>query len=122
MSRRDDELGQAQAAAESARRLLVFPSVANLDQSRSHLEQACASLKELARTSDPSAAGRGSDMIARLRALQLTGRRVAVLVEGAASFQAGWLRVVSDLAATGGYTPEGQPAPQLAPRSLSIEG
>ncbi|HEY1206251.1 MAG: hypothetical protein ABSH46_00515 [Bryobacteraceae bacterium] len=121
MSRGESDLRLAQAAAEGARRLLLFPSVANLDRSRPYLEQACASLEKLRRSMDERPGARKRELVAGLGALRLTVRRVAALLEGAARFRTGWFEALT-AATAGGYTREGGPAASAVPRGLSVEG
>jgi hypothetical protein len=121
MSRGESQLRLAQAAAERARLLLLFPSTANLDRSQPLLEQACASLEELRRSVGERQGARKRELLAGLRMLRLTVRRVAALIEGATRFRARWFEALT-AAAAGGYTREGQPATSAAPRSISVEG
>ena len=121
MSREESELRLAQAAAERARRLLLFPSVANLDRSRPILEQACANLEELRRSVGEPGGARKRELLSGLGALRLTVRRVAALLEGAARFRTGWLEALT-AATAGGYTREGGPAPSVTTQTLSVEG
>jgi hypothetical protein len=120
MSRGESELRAAQASAERARRLLLFPSLANLDNSRPLLEKACANLQQLQRSVGEQSEARKQELLAGLRKLRLTVRRVAALIEGAGRFHAGWLQVLA--ATTDGYTRDGEPAPPVPVRSLSMEG
>ncbi len=120
MSREARELRLAQAAAERARVLLLFPSAANLDRSRVFLEQACASLEAL-RCSVGGPGGRGQALLAGLGVLRQTARRVGALLDSAARFRGGWFEAFA-AAAAGGYTRQGAPAPSVPPRSLSLEG
>jgi hypothetical protein len=121
MSRGESELRLAQAAAERARRLLLFPSAANLNRSRPFLEQVCASLEELRRPMGERPCARKQELLAGFGALRLTMRRVAALLEGAARFRTGWLEALT-AATAGGYTREGGPAASAVPRGLSVEG
>ena len=116
-TRRGDPLRLAQAAAERARRLLLFPSTANLDRSRPLLEQACANLEEVRRL----AGELPPELLAGLTLLRRTGRRAAALLEGAARFRAGWFEALK-LATAAGYNQAGEPAPSAPPRTLSVEG
>jgi hypothetical protein len=102
MSREDSDLRLAAAAAERARRLLLFPSATNLDRSRPFLEQACACLEGLRRSVGERPAARNQELLAGLRTLRSTVRRAAALLDGA--------------------TRVGEPAPSPPPRSLSVEG
>ncbi len=121
MSRGESQLRLAEAAAERARRLLLFPSAANLDRSRPFLEQACASLEEVRRFGGEQPGERRPELLARLKGLRRTVRRVAALLEGAARFRAGWFEALK-VATAGAYTRAGEPAPSTAPRSLYVEG
>ena len=121
MSRGESQLRLAEAAAERARRLLLFPSAANLDRSRPFLEQACANLGEVRRFAGEQPAARKRELLAGLRALRRTVGRVAALLEGAARFRAGWFEALKVTTAAG-YNQAGEPAPSTPPRSLSVEG
>jgi len=120
-TRRGDPLRLAQAAAERARRLLLFPSTANLDRSRPLLEQACANLEEVRRLAGELPPARKRELLAGLTLLRRTGRRAAALLEGAARFRAGWFEALK-LATAAGYNQAGEPAPSAPPRTLSVEG
>ena len=121
MSRGENQLRLAEAAAERARRLLLFPSAANLDRSRPFLEQACGNLEEVQRLVGEQPAARKRELLAGLRTLRRTVHRVAALLEGAARFRSGWLEAFK-VTTAGGYTRAGEPAPSAPPRSLSVEG
>ena len=121
MSRGENQLRLAEAAAERARRLLLFPSAANLDRSRPFLEQACAGLEQVRRFAAEQPAERKRELLAGLKGLRRTVRRGAALLEGAARFRAGWFEALQ-AATVAGYTRSGEPAPSTAPRSLSVEG
>ncbi|HXN46513.1 MAG TPA: hypothetical protein VN893_07715 [Bryobacteraceae bacterium] len=121
MSPGESQLRLAEAAAEHARRLLLFPSIANLDRSRSFLEQACANLEEVRRLAAGQPPARNRELRAGLTVLHRTGRRVAALLEGAARFRAGWFEALK-VATTAGYNQAGEPAPSAPPRTISVEG
>jgi len=121
MPRGESQLRLAEAAAERARRLLLFPSAANLDRSRPFLEQACANLEEVRRLAGEQPPARKRELLAGLTVLRQTGRRVTALLEGAARFRAGWFEALK-VATAAGYNQAGEPAPSMPPRSLSVEG
>jgi hypothetical protein len=121
MSHAESQLRLAEAAAERARRLLLFPSVANLDRSRPLLEQACGNLEDVRRFVSEQPGARKQELLAGVRVLGRTVRRVATLLEGAARFRAGWLEALKVVTADG-YTRAGEPATSSQPRSLSVEG
>ena len=121
MSREESQLRLAEAAAERARKLLLFPSVANLDRSQPFLEQACSSLEQVRRLVAEQPTARKRKLLAGLRVLRGTVNRVAALLEGAARFRAGWFEALKVVTATG-YTRAGEPAPSPSPRGLSVEG
>ncbi len=120
MSRWESELRRAQAASERGRRLLLFPSVANLDSARPPLEEACAALRALAQVADCPGA-QGEELRSGLKALRQTGQRMAALLEGAARCHAGWQERLA-AAPAGVYTREGGPAQPRAQGGLSVEG
>jgi hypothetical protein len=111
----------AQAAAEHARRLLLFPSAANLDRSRALLEQAYGSIEALRRTCGEAPRARKPELRAGLAVFDRTLRRVAALLEGAARFRAGWFQALTAATSTG-YNNQGQPSQASTLRSLSVEG
>jgi hypothetical protein len=120
MSRAETELRLAQVAAERARRLLLSPSTANLELGRPLLERACDGLREVERCIREPGAGK-RELLAGLGVLQLTARRAAALLEQAARFEAGWFQALTAVAA-GSYTRDGESAPPVPTRSLSVEG
>jgi hypothetical protein len=121
MSRGESQLRLAQASAERARRLLLFPSAANLDRSRPFVEQACANLEQVRRLAGELPPPRKRELLAGLTVLRRTGRRITALLEGAARFRAGWFETLQ-IATAAGYNQAGEPAPSAPPRSLSVEG
>jgi len=121
MSRGESELRLAQALAERARRLLLFPSIANLEASRGLIEQACASVQQIERSVGEQSGTRKQELVAGMRALCRTVSRVAALVEGAARFHGGWLEALA-ATAMGSYTRDGAPVPAVPTRGLSVEG
>ncbi len=120
MSRWESELRRAQAAFERGRRLLLFPSAANLESARPPLEEACAALRELAQVAGRRGA-HDEELRAGLRALRHNGRRMTALLEGAARLHAGWKERLA-AASAGVYTREGEPAEPRAQAGLSVEG
>jgi hypothetical protein len=121
MSPGESQLRLAEAAAERARRLLLFPSVANLDRSLPFLEQACANLEEVRQLAFDQPAARKLELLSGLKVLRRTGHRVAALLEGAARFRAGWFEALK-VATAAGYNQAGEPAASTPPRTLSVEG
>ena len=121
MNPAESALRQAQAAAERARRLLLFPSVANLEASRAWLEQACTALEEIRQSLGAQQATRKPELLAGLGVFRRTARRAAALIERAGRFHAGWIELLR-AAASAGYTREGAPATPAGPASLSVEG
>jgi hypothetical protein len=121
MSRGESQLRLAEAAAQRARRLLLFPSAANLDRSRPLLEQACANLEQVRRLAGGQQPASKRELLGGLKVLRRTVGRVAALLEGAARFRAGWFEALKATTAAG-YNQAGEPAPSTPPRSLSVEG
>ena len=121
MSRAESELRLARVAAERARRILLDPSVSNLDRSRPLLEQACAGLEAIARSPEEHRRRWRPELLEGIGAMRLTVRRVAALLEGAARYRAGLFEALA-AAAQGGYTRAGAPAASVPAGSLSIEG
>jgi hypothetical protein len=119
MSAEQAQLRLAQTSAEYARRLMLFPTSANLALCVPYLERACTCLESLKRSL--ASPGRHSPELASgLHSLRDVARRAAALLESAAAFHAGWYRTI--MAPAFGYTRTGEltsPAPQ---QSLSIEG
>ncbi len=121
MSGAENQLRLAEAAAERARRLLLFPSADNLDRSRPFLEQAWSNLEQVRRFAGEQSGEPKRELVAGMRVLRRTVRRVAALLEGAARFRTGWLEALKAGSADG-YTRAGEPAPSTPPRSVSVEG
>jgi len=98
---------------------LTAPTVETVDECRTRLEETADALVRL-RTALPSH-DRKKD--AALRALLLSLRaeinRVALLLDSAAAFHAGWMRRAASMA--GGYTDRGTPSPTDAGRRLWTE-
>ncbi len=118
MSPEEDPIRQAQAAVDAARMLLLAPSLKSINASALQLERVATLLTAVqaglrVRPAQPGVAK-------KLANLGHSLGRVALLLENAAAFQAGWSQ---QLALTlGGYTAAGEPAAQKPHATVSVEG
>jgi hypothetical protein len=117
-----DRLADVQRLQEdvrAARALLTEPTVANLNDCRGRLEGAVNGLREL-QTSLPSGNfGRDAALRAPLGALRAEIARLTILLDGAAAFHSGWVRLAASMVA--GYTAEGKPGEPEPSRSVWLE-
>jgi hypothetical protein len=117
----EEKLDSVGATLAQAVRLLSTPSPPALDRSEALLIEARDLLESASgdtRFTDPRSRQR---LRGRLEELQGRLRNLAVLLDSAMGFHAGWIRVKNSLA--GGYTAQGEPsAAALAPGRLLLEG
>jgi len=96
------------AMVREARTLLTNPTNESLEACRSRLDEAVSALGRL-RSSLPSGdLSRDRALAAPLGALRSEIAGVQILLDGAAAFYTGWMRLASSMAS--GYTADGSPA------------
>jgi hypothetical protein len=113
-------LASARAAVHDAARLVTNPTPEALDQSAALLEQACQRLQAITATPvspDPEERLRAG---ASLEHLNHSLERLRGVLDHAAGYWAGWMRLKNAMA--GGYTGQGEPAQALKAGRLSLEG
>lgn len=108
-------LDQARSALRQARGLLLAPSPQALDECLPLLEEAGTRLNQMRQTG-----GEEALPVAKLEQLQRDVIHFRMLLENAAGFHAGWVRLRGCL--TGGYTAHGDPARLEPDRRVSVEG
>lgn len=112
-------VGQLQALLRDARARLTAPTWQNLDECRRRLDQAADALRRLGTVTPTGDRKRDLALRTRLQDLRAEISRVAVLLDGAAAFHAGWMRQAASMVA--GYTAGGTPAPPETGRRLWME-
>jgi hypothetical protein len=110
---------ELQAMVREARARLIAPTLENLDDCRGRLDQAIALLREL-RTGLPSGdPKRDAALRAPLGELRAEIARVTILLDGAAAFHTGWVRLAASMVA--GYKADGNPAQPESIRRICLE-
>jgi hypothetical protein len=110
---------QLQAMVRKARMRLTAPTIENLDDCRGRLEQAIGLLRQL-QTGLPSGdPKRDAALRAPLGELRAEIARVNILLDGAAAFHTGWVRLAASMVA--GYKADGNPAQPESIRNVWLE-
>jgi hypothetical protein len=119
--RPDPEEWQPSALAALGRvsRLLAHPTPESLDACQPLLEQVRIGLRQAAARGGQLPPGVQAQLRADLTEMRKLLWRTHLLLEQAAGFYSGWLRLKNIL--TGGYTAQGEPVPALAQSRLSLE-
>jgi len=105
------------AMVREARTRLTDPTVESLEACRSLLEEAVNAIGKLQESLPSREPWRDRDLAAALGALRTEIAAVQILLDGAAAFYTGWMRLASSMAS--GYTADGNPAPsETTPRVL----
>lgn len=110
---------ELQTMVREARALLTNPTAEHLEACRSRLEEAVHALGRLQSslpTGDPS---RDKPLAAPLGALRTEIAGVQTLLDGAAAFYSGWMRLACSMAS--GYTANGSPAPSETRYRVLVE-
>jgi len=108
-----------QGMVRDARALLTDPTVANLNDCRSRLEEAVQALHELQTRLSSGNFRRATALRAPLGALRADIARLSMLLDSAAAFHAGWVQLAASLVA--GYTAKGTPGQPEPSRSVWLE-
>jgi hypothetical protein len=85
-----------------------------------YLAASIARLKELETAVRSGENGHGKVLRTELRRLRKELAQANALLEHAASFHSGWMRLLASI--TGGYNPQGEPARREPIRRISIQG
>jgi hypothetical protein len=110
---------ELQGMVRDVRTRLTSPTIENLDDCRRRLDEAVKALEQL-QTKLPTGHGaRATALRAPLGALRSEIAAIAILLDGAAAFYTGWMRLASSMAS--GYTADGTPPPAEAQRRVSVE-
>jgi hypothetical protein len=110
---------QLHAMVREARTRLTAPTIENLDDCRRRLDeaaQAFAKLQAALPSRDPK---RDASLSAPLEALRAEIASVAILLDGAAAFHTGWMRLAACMVS--GYGADGAPAQPEATRRVLLE-
>lgn len=112
-------VGELLSMVREARTLLTNPTNETLDACRSRLEEAIDALGRL-QSALPSGYPSGDRALAApLGALRSEIAGVQILLDGAAEFYTGWMRLASSMAS--GYTANGTPAPSETSCRVLVE-
>jgi hypothetical protein len=112
-------LETARGAVRQASLLVAQPNPEALDRCQALLEEARRELQSATHSFDPRNAEGEAGMRAGLAELRRRLAGLSLLLDHAAGFYAGWVRLRNTL--TGGYTAEGEPAPPVSAGRLSLE-
>jgi hypothetical protein len=106
------------AMVHAARAPLTDPTAENLDDCRRRLDQVAGELRILQASLPGADPERAVALAAGLAGLRAEIARVATLLDGAAAFHVGWIRLAARLVS--GYTADGTPGlPESARRVLA---
>lgn len=110
---------QLQETVREARAQLISPTPENLDECRRRVDEAVNVLRQL-QTGLPSGDfHRDSSLRAPLGELRSEIARLNILLEGAAAFHTGWVRLAASMVA--GYTADGTPGQPEPARRVWLE-
>jgi len=108
-----------ESVVRQARERLIAPSPANLDECRGRLEEAVNALRQLQMTLPGNDPVRNATLRAPLAALRAEIARLKTLLDNAAAFHHGWMRLAASIIA--GYQADGNPAPTETIRRVWLE-
>jgi hypothetical protein len=114
-----DRVRELHAMVREARTLLTNPTKEALDACRSRLEEAVTALGRLQSSLPSGDWSRDRALAAPLGALRTEIAGVQILLDGAAAFYTGWMRLASSMAS--GYTADGSPAPSGTAHRVLVE-
>jgi len=107
------------AMVRDARSLLVAPTPENLDECRRRVDQAVNLLRQLQTDLPSGDLKRDSSLRAPLGELRAEIARLHILLDGAAAFHTGWVRLAASMVA--GYTADGTPGQPEPARRVWME-
>lgn len=108
-----------QGMVRDARALLTDPTVANLNDCRSQLEETVQALRQLQTSLTSGNFRRAATLRAPLGTLRAEIARLSILLDSAAAFHAGWVQLAASMVA--GYTAKGTPGQPEPSRSVWLE-
>ena len=114
-----EAVAQLHGLLRDARSRLTAPTPENLEECQRRLEQAADMLRRVQTTTPSGDRQRDLAVRSRLQGLRAEISRVAVLLDGAAAFHAGWMQLAASMAT--GYTADGTPAAPETGRRLWME-
>jgi hypothetical protein len=112
-------VGELRVMVRDARMRLTTPTIENLEDCRRRLNEAATAFERLQialPTGDPL---QDTALAAPLGALRAEIAAVAILLDGAAAFYTGWMRLASSMIS--GYTAHGTPPPSEVRRRVLLE-
>lgn len=108
-----------QETVRQARAQLISPTPENLDECRRRLDDAVLLLRRLQTALPSGNLRRDSSLRAPLGELRAEIARLNILLDGAAAFHTGWVRLAASMIA--GYTADGTPGQPEPARSVWLE-
>ncbi len=112
-------LRRVQEMVRDARALLVAPTPENLEECRRRVDEAVNVLRQLQSGLPSGDLKRDSALCAPLGELRAEIARLHVLLDGAAAFHTGWVRLAASMVA--GYTADGTPGTPEPKRRVWME-
>ena len=110
---------QLQEAVRAARARLISPTPENLEECRGRVEEAASVMRQI-QTGLPSGdPHRDGSLRAPLGELRAEIAKLYILLDSAASFHMGWVRLAASMIA--GYTADGTPGQPEPARSVWVE-
>jgi hypothetical protein len=110
---------QLQETVREARAQLISPTPENLDECRRRVNEAVNQLRDLQTALPSGDFGRDSSLRAPLGELRAEIARLNILLDGAAAFHTGWVRLAASMVA--GYTADGTPGQTEPARRVWLE-
>jgi hypothetical protein len=110
---------QLQDAIRQARAQLISPTPENLDECRRRVDEAVNVLRQLQTGLPTGDFRRDSSLRAPLGKLRAEIARLNILLDGAAAFHTGWVRLAASMVA--GYTADGTPGQPEPERRVWLE-
>jgi hypothetical protein len=110
---------QLQETVRQARAQLISPTSENLDECRRRVDEAVNRLRDLQTVLPSGDFRRDSSLRAPLGDLRAEIARLNILLDGAAAFHTGWVRLVASMVA--GYTADGTPGQPEPARRVWLE-
>jgi len=110
---------QLQQAVREARAQLISPTPENLDECRRRVEEAVNVLRQVQTGLSSGNFRRDSSLRAPLGELRAEIARLNILLDGAAAFHTGWVRLAASMVA--GYTADGTPGQPEPARRVWLE-
>jgi hypothetical protein len=112
-------VGELRVMVREARTQLTTPTIENLEDCRRRLNEAATAFERLQITLPSRDPLRDAALAAPLGALRAEIAAVAILLDGAAAFYTGWMRLASSMIS--GYTAHGTPPASEVRRRVLLE-